>query len=448
MFSIIVVVWNLLRFGCGNILLPKAEVRFLVKKSCRDKRTGERLCEFLENMGPSFIKFGQLLSMRADLLGEEVTADLARLRDNLEPFSIDLVRREIEEAFNKPVEEMFEEFCEEPVSTASVAQVHKAKFQGEWVAIKILSPNVKERFARDMRLFRSLHKLASVFFSKRIARLSIDKVLDIFSSTIERETNLLMEAAAAHRLRKESKNLPHLKIPRVVWGATSEKCLTMEWMDGLPLESLEGQDKKLASEILMHTLFHQAIRNGFFHGDLHSGNIFFDTEKKEVIFVDFGIVGWLSMGIRVFLVKVFKGSLEGDYKMVATAHKDMHMFQKPVCMETFTLACTALISPLAGLPAKDISCAKLLSRLMQTAEMFQVRLQPELLLLHRTLISAEGIARQMNPDINVWSISSDVIEGWIKENHKSLGALKNKTKKHIQKMIDLLNWIEGLPDRN
>lgn len=400
----------------------------LAAKNNLPKREGERLRQALESMGPTFMKLGQALSTRPDLLGEEVAADLATLQDRIPPFPTDKARRVIEEEHATGIESLFREFADTPVAAASIAQVHFAvTTDGREVAVKVLRPGIHEAFAKDIALFYWLARMTEKRMPE-LRRLKPVAVVRTFEESIQRELDLRMEAAAADTLRENTRNDGDLYIPAVDWNLTSESVLTLERIHGIPISHVEelktaGHNMDMLIQKAASTLFNQVFRDGFFHADLHPGNLFVGQDGK-LIAVDFGITGRIDQRSRLFVAEILRGFLQEDYHHVAQMHIDAGYVPSHHAVEDFALACMAIGKPILGKPLQEISVGQLLGQLFKVSALFDMETQPQLLLLQKNMILAEGVGRMLDPNVNMWQLCKPLIEDWARSHLSPQGRLK------------------------
>jgi ubiquinone biosynthesis protein len=381
---------------------------------------GERLARALEELGPTFIKLGQALATRPDIVSEDVAEALTRLQDSLPPFPGKEARAIIAAELGQPVEALFAEFNDDAVAAASIAQVHKAvTADGVKVAVKVLRPGVREAFRRDLGTFFWLARLVE----KRLPdtrRLRPVKVAETFAETVAIEMDLRYEAAAASELRENMAGEAGFRVPRVMWPTTSERVLTTEWIDGTPLGDraaliAAGIDMRALSTVLVRVFLLQVMRDGFFHADLHQGNLFVD-EAGNLVAVDFGIMGRLDRKSRRYLAEILRGFHTGDYRRIAEVHFEAGYVPRGKNVGSFAQALRAIGEPIAGRPVRDISFGRLLAQLFQITATFEMRTQPQLLLLQKTMVMAEGLAMYMDPGINMWEVSPPVVQSWLADN--------------------------------
>ena len=419
----------------------------LVSRRRGSGRPGQRLAAALQAMGPSFIKFGQLLSTRSDLLGEEVAADLSELQDRLPPFAATEARAIIERELGRPIEELFDRFEDEPVAAASIAQVHMAVTkEGDEVAVKVLRPAIENAFARDLDLFYWLAEMAE-WTQPSARRLKPLEVVRTMAETVRIEMDLRFEAAAASELAENCADDPSFQVPRVDWLRTSRRVLTLERVSGIPIDErdallaaghdLEGLIAKAGS-----ALFAQAFRDGFFHADLHPGNLFV-TESGNIVAVDFGIMGRLDRRTRDYVAEMLFAFLNGDYRGAAEAHFKAGYVPAHKSVDAFTQACRSIAEPILGKPSHEISIAKLLGQLFQVAETFEMETQPQLLLLQKTMLIAEGVGRKLNPEVNMWELARPLIEKWMQERHATETRLRDAATDAVEALERFPTLLSG-----
>jgi ubiquinone biosynthesis protein len=383
-------------------------------------RPGQRLASALQTLGPSFIKFGQALSTRPDLVGEDVAGDLSELQDHLPPFSAREARAIIEAEFDRPVESLYRDFSDEPVAAASIAQVHLAvAASGEPVAVKILRPGVERAFERDLELFYWLAELAERALPAW-RRLRPVEVIRTFAESVTVEMDLRFEAAAASELRQNFAEETGFFVPAVDWQRTSRRILTLERVEGIPIDERQaiidaGHDPHEVLAKAAGAFFYQVFRDGFFHADLHPGNLLVDAEGT-VVAVDFGIMGRLDRETRRYLAEMLLGFLTGNYERVAEVHFEAGYVPRSKSKAAFVQALRSIGEPILGKPINEISIAHLLAQLFQITEAFEMETQPQLLLLQKTMLMAEGLTRRLTPDQNMWVFAQPLIERWARHN--------------------------------
>lgn len=382
-------------------------------------RKGMRLAQALQKLGPSYIKLGQSLSTRSDLIGEEIAMDLSNLRDALLPFPTEQVHQIIEEDFGASTEQLFKRFEDEPVAAASIAQVHFATTKkNKRVAVKVLRPNIRDDFARDIELFEWIAELISM--RPEAARFKPKEVVQTFAESVQMELDLRFEASASAELRENMKNDERFVVPAVHWELTSDRLLVLDRIDGTKISDLkalkkQGHDFQQLVTTAAEAFFNQVFRDGYFHADLHPGNLFVLKDGRIAV-VDFGIMGRVSWQERLYLAEILRGFLQGDYRKVAKMHFDAGYVPAHKNIDHFTTACRAIGEPILGLPLNEISVAKLLEQLFEVAATFEMETQPQLLLLQKTMMVAEGVGRMLVKDANMWSLAEPLVMEWAAKN--------------------------------
>jgi ubiquinone biosynthesis protein len=386
----------------------------------RAGRPGERLAAALQALGPTFIKFGQALSTRPDLIGETIAQDLSALQDRLPPFAGTEARAIIETSLGKSITALFERFDDAPVAAASIAQVHFATtIEGAPVAVKVLRPGIEHAFARDLALFYWIAGLAERA-QPAWRRLKPVEVIRTFAETVRLEMDLRYEAAAASELRENFAGDPGFRVPAVDWSRTSRRVLTLERMEGIPIDERDalikaGHQPSALIAKAAGAFFQQVFRDGFFHADLHAGNLMIAPDGA-VIALDFGIMGRLDHKTRRYIAEMLLGFLRGDYERLADIHFEAGYIARGQSREAFIQALRSIGEPILGRPLKEISIAQLLGHLFQVTESFAMETQPHLLLLQKTLLMAEGICRGLSAEENMWLLARPLIEAWARLN--------------------------------
>jgi ubiquinone biosynthesis protein len=382
---------------------------------------GARLSKALEKLGPAYIKLGQMLATRPDIVGVEMARALEHLQDRLPPFSEGQARAEIERAFGKPVEALFSSFGA-PLAAASIAQVHRAQTSDDppvRVAVKILRPHVREDFARDLEALALFARVAERL-SAEARRLRLNAVVETFAQSVALELDLRMEAAAASELYERTRGEEQFRVPHIDWSRTAQTVLTSEWIDGVSVRdpaaiAAAGRDPRAMAVLVMRSFLTQALRDGFFHADMHPGNLFIDGQGRLVA-VDFGIMGRLDAGMRRFMAGTLAGFLQRDYRKVAELHYEFSFVPPHHPIETFAQALRAIGEPIFGRSARDVSIARLLGQLFETTRRFDMQAQPQLVLLQKTMVVVEGVCRGLDPDFDIWEAARPVAEKWVSEN--------------------------------
>jgi ubiquinone biosynthesis protein len=388
---------------------------------------GKRLARALEVLGPAYIKLGQVLATRPDIVGSDVAFQLEGLQDRLPPFPSADARAVIASEFGRPVEAMFTSLGE-PVAAASIAQVHIGETtDGRRVAVKVLRPGIEEEFTRDLETLAYASVIAERFFAEA-RRLRLTALIQTLADSAALELDLRMEAAAASELAERMAGADRFRIPEVDWARTSGRVLTTQWIDGVPVRDVEalkaaGHDPKQVALILMRTFLTQALREGFFHADMHPGNLFVDA-KGWLVAVDFGIMGRLDANMRRFMAETIAGFLARDYVRVAQVHFEAGFVPAHFPLQTFAQALRAVGEPIFGRPARDMSMAKVLQQLFDTTRRFEMQAQPQLLLLQKTMVVVEGVARHLDPDFDIWEAARPVVEAWMRDQLSPQARLK------------------------
>jgi ubiquinone biosynthesis protein len=404
-----------LKLAPGVVLLAK-----LVSNRNSKGRPGQRLARAFQDMGPSFIKVGQMLSTRSDLLGEEMAADLSHLQDKLPPFPTAQAQAAIEAEFGKPIEALFEHFDDESVAAASIAQVHFAiTADGKEVAVKVLRPGIEDAFKDDLELFFWAARLLERT-RPELRRLKPVESVATLARSVEMEMDLRFEAAAADELRDNFTGNADVFVPRIDWLRTGQRVLTTERVHGIPFSDVDaiinaGHDPFEVLKKTAETFFYQAFRDGLFHGDLHPGNLFV-LPSGAIGIVDFGIMGRLDRNSRKHLAELLMGFLTRDYRRAAEVHFEAGWIPAHQSVDEFTQACRSIAEPILDRPQNEISIARLLGQLFQITQTFEMETQPQLLLLQKTMLVAEGTGRNLAPDANMWLIARPLIEAWMRAN--------------------------------
>jgi len=407
---------------------------------------GEALRKTLEELGPIFIKFGQALSTRPDLLPEDMIAELSKLQDNVPPFATDKALAIFEEAFGQSPFDVFADFNPTVLASASMAQVHAATLKtGEDVVVKILRPNMRKLIARDLNLLKSMASLANRYWAES-RRFKPKAVVHEFEQSLLDELDLQREAANASQLRRNFDNSPLLYVPKIYWDYVRNNVLVMERIYGIPVTDIQslkthGICMKTLAERGVEIFFTQVFRDCFFHADMHPGNIFVSTKhlaKPQYICVDFGIIGTLTEGDKRYLAENLLAFFNRDYRRVALLHIESGWVARSTRVDEFESAIRTVCEPIFEKPLKDISFALLVLRLFQVARRFHMEVQPQLILLQKTLLAIEGLGRQLDPDLDLWLTAKPFLETWLKKQVGPRALLK-----HVTENLPFL--IEELP---
>ena len=406
-----------------------------------------RLRLALESLGPIFIKFGQMLSTRKDLLPNDIAIELSKLQDKVPPFEFEKVKQTIENAYSKKISSVFKEFNEKPVASASVAQVHFAILHnGEKVAVKILRPNIESEVKKDIKL---LHLIANILYKiwSDGKRLKPDEVVSEFERHTQSELNLLLEAGHCSHLGENFKDKKLLVVPNVFWDYCHEKVMVMERMDGIPISNIDviKKNKINLSELAkngVEIFFTQVFRDGFFHADMHPGNIQVAKSGKYIA-MDFGIIGTLNDQDKLYLAKNFAAFFKRDYREVARVHIESGWVPSETSIDEFENAIRSVCEPIFNKPLKDISFGKLLIRLFQTSKKFNMEIQPQLTMLQKTLLNVEGLGRELDPNLDLWVTARPFLENWLKEQIGPKNLI-NRIKKEFPNWVDIAPQLPTL----
>ena len=408
---------------------------------------GERLCNALQSMGTTFIKLGQFLATRPDIIGEQLANDLEKLQDKVPAFDLyeakKIIKKEIGENYFKNIKEI-----SNPIAAASIAQVHLAKIQindkEKQVAIKILRPDIEKLFNEELDALMLFAYIVENTFTKA-KRLKLIEVVHLLREITNIEMDLRFEAAAANELYENTKNDIGFNVPKIYWNYTTKKILTLDKVDGVSIREHQklrdsGVDLKKLAENLIQFFLRQAVRDGFFHGDMHQGNLFVD-KLGNIIPVDFGIMGRLDKNNRKFLAEILYGFIQRDYIKVAEVHFQAGLVPPDTSKEEFAQALRSVGEPIFGQTIKDISGGNLLAQLFEITEKFNMATQPPLLLLQKTMVVVEGVARKLYPETNIWEVSRPVLENWL----KNIKGPKSTIDTALNTSSEILKRIPDLP---
>ncbi|MEE8515019.1 MAG: 2-polyprenylphenol 6-hydroxylase [Alphaproteobacteria bacterium] len=433
----------------GSVVAATAKlvVRLSTRKHVENLRPGQRLSLALQGLGPSFIKFGQSLATRSDLIGDEMAADLSQLQDRLAPFATAEARRTVEDELSTPIAEMYSQFDDQPVAAASIAQVHFAvTTDGREVAVKVLRPGIEDAFARDLDLFLWLAETIENS-QPSLHRLKPVEVVRTFARVVGTEMDLRLEAAAASELAENFADDDSFNVPEIDWRRTAKRVLTLARVEGIPIDQRDdlikaGHDPRALVETASRAIFNQIFRDGFFHADLHPGNLFVAADGS-IHAVDFGIMGRLDATTRRYLGEMLLGFLDGDYRRVSDVHFRAGYVPAGQSRDEFMQACRSIGAPIIDLPLNEISIARLLAQMFSITVAFQMETQPQLLLLQKTMMVAEGLGRMLDAEVNMWDLSRPLIADWI-EGNLGAEALLRETAKEVAMGIERLpHLIKG-----
>jgi len=445
-----------------------ATLRLFAGRTASEGRPGERVARALQKLGPVAIKLGQVLATRADVFGLEFANDLGHLKDRLPPFPSKIARAEIEATLGQPIDALFIDFDDEPRGAASLAQAHAAIFKdGRRVAVKILRPRIERRVADDIAVMRLganiVHAMAPI-----ARRLEPQAFVETVARSLLLELDMRMEAGAADELGAVMAKDNYMSAPKVVWEGVGRRCLTLEWATGMKLSDAAasgqpGMDRKNLADNVVRAFLSQALDHGVFHADLHEGNLFV-TPPDKLVAVDFGIIGRLSKDERRYLAEILWGFINRDYVQVAKAHFDAGYVPAGQSMELFAQALRSVGEPVIGRPASEVSMGRLLGQLFEITALFDMHLRPELVLLQKTMVTVEGVARRIDPDNDLWAAAQPVVERWMTRELSPLNRAREaldqivRAAKAIVRLAEeqpapvvvtpardpLLNWAVGL----
>ena len=430
-----------------KILFDILGFNFKKKQNFDLQNPKENIRNSLQKMGTTFIKLGQFLATRPDIVGDELAEELSKLQDKLPAFSMSEAQSELKKELG---EDNFNNITNltEPVAAASIAQVHFANINSgenkKEVAIKILRPEIEKIFLEEID---ALMFLASIVESliKKTRRLRLTRVVHLLKEITSIEMDLRFEAAAANELYENTKNDIGFKVPKIYWNYTSKRVLTLDRINAIPIREIkklknENIDLKKISRNLIQQFLKQAVRDGFFHADMHQGNLFVN-KQGNIVAVDFGIMGRLDIANRIYLAEILYGFIKRDYKKVAEVHFAAGLVPDTASKDEFAQALRSVGEPIFGQSIKDISGGKLLAQLFEITEKFNMETQPQLLLLQKTMVVVEGVARKLNPETNIWNDSKPILENWLKEVKDPI----NKLNQTISSTSNILKKLPELP---
>ena len=450
---------TVLRYGLDELALSsfrqrwvRALVRVMTLGRQLDAPRGERLRLGLERLGPIFVKFGQVLSTRRDLLPADFADELAKLQDRVPPFPASEARLLVEKAFGRPIDAVFARFDVEPVASASIAQVHFAQLKdGREVAVKVLRPGMLAVIDDDLSLMRTLARWVERASSDG-KRLKPREVVAEFANHLHDELDLVREAANAAQLRRNMQSLDLILVPEMVWDLCTQGVIVMERMNGVPISQVQrlrqaGVDIPKLARDGVTIFFTQVFRDGFFHADMHPGNIMVSTAPAtfgRYIALDFGIVGTLTEFDKEYLAQNFIAFFRRDYKRVAELHVESGWVPANTRVDELEGAIRAVCEPHFDRPLKDISLGQVLLRLFQTSRRFNVEIQPQLVLLQKTLLNIEGLGRELDPELDLWNTAKPFLEQWMNQQVGWLGlleGLKREAPRYVQLLPELPRLI-------
>ena len=457
-------IWRLLRWGRtlarhgalsgieANPMTPRP-----VKRLIRIARFGAfvpkqpEYAKAFESLGPAAIKLGQTLATRPDLVGAEAAKDLSRLQDSLPPSPFSMMRRAIEQGLGGTIEDFFSAFDEEAVGAASIAQVYKATTtDGRLVAVKVLRPDIEEKFGRDIDTYEwAAAQIAAM--GGELARLRPREVIATFRQWTMRELDLRREASSASELADAMKGDEAYVVPGIDWKRTSRRVMTLDWMDGIRLTDRDallaaGHDPGALAVQLVRAFLRQAIAEGFFHADLHQGNLFALPDGR-IGAIDFGIMGRVNRQARLWLAEILHGLITGNYARVAQIHFDAQYVPSHHNVDEFATALRSVGEPIRGVPVKDISVGNMLDGLFAITREFDMPTQPHLLLLQKTMVMVEGVASTLDPDINMWETSGPFVESWLRDELGPEAVIADALRANVKTLMRLPSLIQRLEEQ-
>ena len=457
-------VWRLIKWGRTlarhgaltgierDAMTPTA-VRRLVRVARFGARVPQqpRYAEAFRAIGPAAIKLGQALATRADLVGEEAAVELQMLQDRLPPAPFEKIREAVERALGKPIEALFAEFDPDPVGAASIAQVHRAvTTDGRLVAVKVLRPGIEEELARAVETYEWAAARVERMGGEA-SRLRPRATIAMFKQWTARELDLRREAASASELRENMVAEDAFYVPEIDWSRTAQRVMTLEWIDGIKLTDREGliaagHDLPALARTLVRAFLRQAVVDGFFHADLHQGNLFALPDGRLAA-VDFGIMGRINRQARLWLAEILYGLITGNYRRVAEIHFEAQYVPGHHNVDEFTTALRAVGEPMRGLPVKEISIGHMLEGLFKITRDFDMPVQPHLLLLQKTMVMEEGVATWLDPDINMWETSEPFLREWLRSELGPEAALADRLVRDFRTLSNLPELIRRIEAR-
>lgn len=446
-WRLLTITWVVIRFGLDDVMVSSMGrmryfglLRYLFFWRDLSMPRGQRLRLALERLGPIYIKLGQALSTRRDLVPEDIVDELSFLQDRVPPFDSDLAVQQITECLGAPPEELFARFDRIPVASASVAQVHFAVLKnGVEVAVKVLRPELQKRIAPDIELMRSFAGWTERLWEDA-RRLRLKDVIDEFDKSLQDELDLMREAANCSQFKRNFADSTMLLVPEIYWEYCSTGVIVMERVRGIPVSQTdrlvaEGLDLKKLAQNGVEIFLTQVFRDGFFHADMHPGNIFISVEMPtygRYVVIDFGIVGTLNNFDKSYLAENILAFFHHDYRRVAEAHIESGWAPRDTRVEELEAAVRTCCEPIFDKPLKDFSLGQLLMRLFQTSRRFNIEIQPQLVLLQKTMLNIEGLGRQLDPDLDLWKTAKPILEDWMKEQIGLKGMMQQLRKEAIR----------------
>jgi ubiquinone biosynthesis protein len=402
--------------------LAKRAAQLFTRPASIQESRSVRLTRAVDRLGPSYVKIGQFLATRPDVVGVDWALDLSMLQDRMAFFPTEKAKAAIETSLGRPMDDLYTRF-DEPLAAASIAQVHQARVRypdGERnVAVKVVRPGVRQRFAHDIESMYLIARMQERLMSsaRRLRPVEVTRTLE---QTTKLEMDLRLEAAALSEIGENTRDDPGFRVPNVDWERTGRDVITMEWIDGVKMSDIEGlraagHDLEKLAETLIQSFLRHTLRDGFFHADMHPGNLFVDPDGM-IVAVDMGIVGRLGKKERRFLAEILYGFITRDYSRVAEVHFEAGYVPSHHDVASFAQAIRAIGEPIHGQPAETISMARLLALLFEVTDLFEMQTRPELIMLQKTMVVVEGVARMLDPRFNMWKAAEPVVGSWIRDN--------------------------------
>ena len=438
------------------VRIAKALARVIERRRAKNQAQSENLSKALNRLGPSWVKLGQFLATRPDIVGASIALDLELLQDRMEPFAADQAKGMVAATLGKPVDEMFSSFGD-AIAAASVAQVHRATINGDTgpheVAVKVIRPGVRERFMRDLSTFYSAARMMEKYLEVA-ERLQPVQVVDMLATSAKLEMDMRLEAAAFSEMGENIARDEGFVVPAVDWERTGRDCVTMDWVDGTKLTHVKqltdaGHNLAAIANVLNQSFLRHVLRDGFFHADMHPGNLFVDSESN-IVAVDLGIAGRLGKPERRYLAETLYGFITRDYMRVAEVHFEAGYVPDHHDVASFAQAIRAIGEPIHGQEADKVSMARLLTLLFEVTELFDMKTQPQLLLLQKTMVVVEGVARKLDPKFNMWTSAEPVVAQYVQRLIGPIGKLEEARDglhamgRLVQLMPDLATRTEKL----
>ncbi|PEQ14508.1 2-polyprenylphenol 6-hydroxylase [Novosphingobium sp. PC22D] len=447
----------LARHGALRIIEDGRNTPPQVRRLCRIARIGTiqpkepDYAGAFQAVGPAAIKLGQTLATRPDIVGEEAARNLLSLQDQLPPAPFESVRREIELGFDQPLEALFSHFETEPVGSASIAQVYRATTtEGRKVAVKVLRPGIRERFAQDIETYEwaAAHLEA---LGGEASRLRPRAVIANLKRWTLRELDLRREAASASELAEAMRGHEGYKVPEIDWDRTNGRVMTLEWIEGIKISNMEalrasGVDMPVLARRLVLTFLTQAISAGHFHADMHQGNLFVQGDGT-IVAIDFGIMGRINRRARQWLAEILYGLTTGDYRRVAEIHFEAQYVPSYHSVEEFATALRAVGEPMRGKPVSELSVGQMLDSLFAITRDFDMQTQPHLLLLQKTMVMVEGLATALDPKINMWDVAAPFVRGWIRDELGPEAAIADRLREDVATLLRLPDVVRRIEER-